>query len=61
MVVVVVTGLVEEVEEAGMVGSPMVAEEVDVAATGVERDGEAEKGLRELRFHSAQCGRSIAA
>lgn len=42
------TGLVEEVEEAGMVGSPMVAEEVDVAATGVERDGEAEKGLWEL-------------
>ena len=36
------------VEEAGMVGSPMVAEEVDVAATGVERDGEAEKGLWEL-------------
>lgn len=52
------TGLVEEVEEAGMVGSPMV---VGVAATGVERDGEAEKGLRELSFHSAQCGRSIAA
>lgn len=45
MVVVVVTGLVEEVEEAGMVGSPMV---VGVAATGVERDGEAEKGLWEL-------------
>lgn len=38
VVVVGTTGLVEEVEEAGMVGSPMV----------VERDGEAEKGLWEF-------------